>query len=108
MTGGGKGGDVIAVVIGMLLCSCGNGSGRVMARGARHESSGHAVSTTFLEGSIGKSDADVPSRLSAPDHRAEWLRDGTTWGSAGAPICTGVKAKPVTMRPRSSSHTCPR
>ena len=33
MTGGGKGGDVIAVVIGILLCSSGKGSGGVMARG---------------------------------------------------------------------------
>src|SRR5262245_55622880 len=33
MTGGVKSGDVIAVVIGILLCSSGNGSGRVMARG---------------------------------------------------------------------------
>jgi hypothetical protein len=33
MTGGGKVGDVIAVVISILLCSCGNGSGRVMASG---------------------------------------------------------------------------
>jgi hypothetical protein len=33
MTGGVKGGDVIAVVIGIHLCSNGNGSGRVMARG---------------------------------------------------------------------------
>jgi hypothetical protein len=33
MTGGVKGGDVIAVVIGILLCSCGNGSGSVMDSG---------------------------------------------------------------------------
>jgi hypothetical protein len=33
MTGGNKVGDVIAVVISMLLCSCGNGSGSVMASG---------------------------------------------------------------------------
>ena len=33
MTGAGKGGAVIAVAIGMLLGSCGNGSGRVVARG---------------------------------------------------------------------------
>ena len=32
-TGGVKGGDVIAVGIGILLCSSRNGSGRVMARG---------------------------------------------------------------------------
>jgi hypothetical protein len=33
MTGGGKVGDVIAVVISILLGASGNGSGRVMARG---------------------------------------------------------------------------
>jgi hypothetical protein len=33
ITGGGKVGDVIAVVISILLCASGNGSGRVMARG---------------------------------------------------------------------------
>jgi hypothetical protein len=66
---------------------------------ARHEAGGQAVSTLFLEGGMGKSDADVPSRRSAPDHRAEWLRAGTTWGSAGASICTGVRAEPVAMRP---------
>jgi hypothetical protein len=33
MTGGGKVGDVTAVVISILLCSSGNGSGRVMASG---------------------------------------------------------------------------
>jgi hypothetical protein len=31
MTGGVKGGDVIAVAIGIPLCSCDNGSGSVMA-----------------------------------------------------------------------------
>jgi hypothetical protein len=36
MTGGVKGGDVIAVVIGIHLCSSGNGSGRVMATGRDH------------------------------------------------------------------------
>jgi hypothetical protein len=33
MIGGVKGGDVIAIVISILLCSCGNGSGSVMASG---------------------------------------------------------------------------
>jgi hypothetical protein len=33
MTGRGKGGDVIAVVISILLCSSANGSGRVMVSG---------------------------------------------------------------------------
>jgi hypothetical protein len=33
MTGGGKVGEVIAVVISILLCSSGNGSGRVMVSG---------------------------------------------------------------------------
>ena len=33
MTGGGKGGDVIAVVISILLCSCGKGSVSIMASG---------------------------------------------------------------------------
>jgi hypothetical protein len=33
MTGAGKGGAVIAVAIGILLCSSGNGSGSVMASG---------------------------------------------------------------------------
>ena len=33
MTGGGKGGDVIAVVISILLCSSGNGSGSIMVSG---------------------------------------------------------------------------
>src|SRR5262245_61728890 len=32
-TGGGKGGGVIAVVIGILLCASGKGSSSVMARG---------------------------------------------------------------------------
>ena len=70
MTGGVKSGDVIAVVIGILLCSSGNGSGRVMARG-RDNSQAEMVSATFLEGGMGKSHAYVPSRLSAPDHGAE-------------------------------------
>jgi hypothetical protein len=33
MTGGDKVGDVIAVVISILLCSCGKGNGSVMASG---------------------------------------------------------------------------
>ena len=107
MTGGGKVGDVIAIVISILLCSSGNGSGSVMVSG-RGNSQAEMVSTTFLEGGIGKSDAAVPSRLSAPDHHAEWSRDGTTCASAGAPIYTGVRAESVAMRPRSSSQTRPR
>jgi hypothetical protein len=59
--------------------------------------------TTFLEGGTSKSYAHVFSRLSAPDNCAEWLRDGKTWGSAGAPIYAGVRVEPVAMRPCRSS-----
>jgi hypothetical protein len=82
-TGGGKGGDVIAVVISILLCLSANGSGRVRARGCDKSQVDMRCQRRFWRVALARV---MPTRPLAAQPRTIVLHDRGMGRREGAPV----------------------